>query len=267
MTVKQAFNYILTELNKVKAPSLLLDDFVYFWNKATLQYVNLEYNSYNTNQQKSDNLSSLMQTYVATGNDILPIGADYNNSAAYVGTSVINLSVNYNHLLNCIIEFAPITPNVCPSNGNLVYGAKRLTEDMYPTAIRNYYFKPSVKNPYYFIHTVDKPTFNVGSRNTSPISTGYRMEIRFGQDSTLYTIENIFIDYVRVPTFVKLSQDDLDDIIDNSDILEFSDYVCQEIINRCVFLILENQSNPRMNSNLPVNQTIFNTSSQQQSKK
>lgn len=34
MTVKELYNYVLVELNKVQAPSILLDDFVYLLNKA-----------------------------------------------------------------------------------------------------------------------------------------------------------------------------------------------------------------------------------------
>jgi hypothetical protein len=34
MTVREVYNYVLVELNKVQAPSVLLDDFVYLLNKA-----------------------------------------------------------------------------------------------------------------------------------------------------------------------------------------------------------------------------------------
>lgn len=34
MTVKELYNSVLVELNKVQAPSILLDDFVYLLNKA-----------------------------------------------------------------------------------------------------------------------------------------------------------------------------------------------------------------------------------------
>jgi hypothetical protein len=34
MTVRELYNNVLVELNKVQAPSLLLEDFVYLINKA-----------------------------------------------------------------------------------------------------------------------------------------------------------------------------------------------------------------------------------------
>jgi hypothetical protein len=36
MTLLQVFEAVLVEINKVKAPSLLLDDFNYFANKAQI---------------------------------------------------------------------------------------------------------------------------------------------------------------------------------------------------------------------------------------
>ena len=37
MTIRNVYDYILIECNKAKAPSLLLEDFVYFFNKAIQQ--------------------------------------------------------------------------------------------------------------------------------------------------------------------------------------------------------------------------------------
>jgi hypothetical protein len=41
---------MLVELNKVEAPSILLEDFNYFFNKAITRYINKKYNIYDTNQ-------------------------------------------------------------------------------------------------------------------------------------------------------------------------------------------------------------------------
>ena len=43
MTSNQMFEYALIELNKVQAPSLLLEDYNYFINKAINQYINKIY--------------------------------------------------------------------------------------------------------------------------------------------------------------------------------------------------------------------------------
>ena len=49
MTARQLFDYALIELNKVQAPSLLLEDYNYFINKAVNQYINKRYNIYDIN--------------------------------------------------------------------------------------------------------------------------------------------------------------------------------------------------------------------------
>jgi hypothetical protein len=43
------FEYVLIELNKVKAPSILVEDFNYFFNKGIYQFVNKVYNLYELN--------------------------------------------------------------------------------------------------------------------------------------------------------------------------------------------------------------------------
>lgn len=262
MTIKQAFEYVLIELNKVKAPSLLLTDFVYYWNKATSGWVNQEYTTYNLAQQHSDNLSSLTRSRIYTNSDLVSVQSKYNNSIIHRGTYEVYLPQDYLHLLGCVIEFSSKELDRCGEPiDNIYHEARRLTEDLYAGIVRNYYFKPSVKNPYFYIHLIDPlntPLINpeTGDRNTSPSPDGYRMEIRIGKDVGKYKIENVFVDYLRVPKYVDLTQDQLDEIIDTSQKLEFSDYVCQEIVNRCVSLILEHQSNPRLQSNLAVSQTI-----------
>ena len=50
---------------------------------------------------------------------------------------------------------------------------------------------------------------------------------------------------------------------DTSQIMEFPDYVCQEIINELAKLLLENAGDPRLQTNLAVNQTIANPAQQQ----
>ena len=43
MTSRQMLEALLIELDKVNAPSLLLDDYNYFINKAIYQYINKNY--------------------------------------------------------------------------------------------------------------------------------------------------------------------------------------------------------------------------------
>ena len=44
MTARELYEYALIECNKLEAPSLLLEDYNYFINKAVQQYINTIYN-------------------------------------------------------------------------------------------------------------------------------------------------------------------------------------------------------------------------------
>ena len=70
MSIRELYDYALIEMNKVEAPSLLLEDFNYFMNKAVQQYINKVYNRYDINQQSSDDLRVLKATTVISESDI-----------------------------------------------------------------------------------------------------------------------------------------------------------------------------------------------------
>ena len=53
------------------------------------------------------------------------------------------------------------------------------------------------------------------------------MEIRYGKDNSVFKLQRVFIDYIRAPQFIRLSQEQVDEVEDNTQILEFPDYVCQ----------------------------------------
>ena len=81
------------------------------------------------------------------------------------------------------------------------------------------------------------------------------MELLYGR-SNAYVINNVTIDYLKNPQRMYLTQDEIDLIDDTSQIMEFQEYVCYEIINELVKLILENNSDPRLQTHTPINQTI-----------
>ena len=82
-----------------------------------------------------------------------------------------------------------------------------------------------------------------------------KMQIKYGEDPR-YELTEVRIDYLRAPYYYTLTQDQLDDWTDNSMIIEFPDYVVYEIINTLVKIILENGSNPRMQSHVAANTSI-----------
>lgn len=76
MTAREVWEGMLTELSKVNAPSMLLQDFNYFFNKAINQYINKRYNIYDINQQTTDDLrvlksQALLDVIPASESDVI----------------------------------------------------------------------------------------------------------------------------------------------------------------------------------------------------
>lgn len=361
MTAIQLYEAVLIELNKVKAPSMSLSDFVYYFNKATQLYMNQMYNAYEVNQQKVDDLRVIRKTAILTpyipSNDMIDGGF-------FTQSYEVELPTDYWHILNCIVRFQDNNKNhKCKEAGRQFnQGAKRMTSDQASQVIHNFYMQPSVRNPYYYINNVqgdselDKeivitsPKYIIsfdgkeiknnpsilfnqeltisGLTNLQPIyrellrlkngfvqsnlndpellyihqiddynieiahpqgeiegllksndfhnftvekgsnmrygnSQKVRMELRFGEDPNIIPVA-VYIDYLRAPKQINLTQEELDDYEDNSQILEFPDYVVYEIINILVRLVLEQTSNPtRIQTHVAMNDSVANPAAQQ----
>lgn len=344
MTARQVFEGMLTELSKVNAPSLLLEDFNYFFNKAVNQYINKRYNIYDINQQLTDDIRVLKSTAILTPElanmkgyySSVEAGAESYLSQAhnpiaslYGATYEVNLPKDYLHILNCICVYHVKKQFKCYDKDSYVqFAAKRLTADSWSSIINDYYNRPLPTRPYYYIHNVNLN--NDGTLPTSPFSTGsvgedgqitwtdganqpsiitrghdmngtykvtstdgeegdnsnfqrtvqigvgeeslverniatrygnpsnVRMEIRYGRDNSLFELKQVFIDYIKVPQYIRLTQEQMDLTEDTSQIMEFPDYVCQEIINELVHIVMENTADPRLQSHIPVTQSIAN---------
>lgn len=211
------------------------------------------------------------------------------------GTSyVVHFPLDYFHLLNCICVFKVVNKSkTCGQNGDFVqFAAKRITSDSWPVINNNYYFRPRPEQPYYFIHNINTSTelptnkFEVeslsretdGTDTKSPsvftfngkeISTkkkeqeirygnysSIRCEIRCGTDTSKYEPVGVVIDYLKVPKYVKLTQEELDLVEDTSQVLEFPEPVCFEIMNELVHLAMENIGEPRLQTHIPVTTSV-----------
>lgn len=321
-TARSIFENAQVELNKVQAPSLLLPDYNYLINKAISQYINMRYNVYDSSQQTSDDLRVLKATQNLIPKKVDPnvygnVGRNYKNIWE------VELPPDYYHILNCLVRFKVKQRFSCYDKGDTwEQGARRLTSDMWSQIINNVYMKPSWRNPYFFIHNVNRmsedgsyslPTNPYvekenslgrgtdpeiskitdknglvtldlaglsrklyaekyglkddqveriqGHRygNTSPV----RMEIRYGNDDSVFEPVMVSVDYLKTPQYIRLTQEQLDSTIDTSQVMEFPDYVCQEITNGLVKLIMENASDPRLQTNMAVNQSIAPPAQQQ----
>lgn len=153
MTCRELYEYALIECNKLEAPSLLLEDYNYFINKAIQQYVNLGYNRYDINQQSTDDLRVLKTSTVISPLKTEDIIGVVNNGSLYKKSYIFKLPADYVHMLNCIVEFTPKKSYKCYEEGIPVqFTARRLTSDMFGGILNNEYLRPTYKRPYYYIN-------------------------------------------------------------------------------------------------------------------
>ena len=110
------------------------------------------------------------------------------------------------------------------------------------------------------VSTVERDT---GTRYGN--ASNVRMEIRYGHDNSIFSLEKVFIDYIKSPQTIRLTQEQVNLTEDTSQIMEFPDYVCQEIINELTMLVMENTADPRLQTNTTVTQSIANPAHQQTS--
>lgn len=169
MTARQVWEGMLTELSKVNAPSMLLQDFNYFFNKAISQYINKRYNIYDINQQTSDDLRVLKTTAIleanpATQSEPLKALADLGagKSKLFGATYEVILPSDYLHILNCVCIYKVNKKWKCYDAGDYVqFAAKRLTADSWSVIVNDYYNRPLPERPYFYIH-------NININNTLP---------------------------------------------------------------------------------------------------
>lgn len=259
MTIKECFRACLTELNKAQAPSLLLDDFVYLFNKCVQKYQNKKYNQFEINQQLTDDLRVLMRTKrlepERSSENINVFGESYS----------VKLPDDYYHILNCICEFKYIS-NSRKCNKTVQdfhVGANKLDTSQWSSVITNHYMKPSVKRPYYYISNIDDPDNSEVIPIDKQAYTRYGnskipvMEIKCGNQNNKYKLKYVYVDYLIAPEYIKITQQELDSPEDTTQVLEFPDYVIYEIINEFVQTVLENHKDvQREQTFIPINTSI-----------
>ena len=320
MTVRDIYEYALVELNKLNAPSLLLEDYNYFINKAIQQYINLVYAKSEIDQQSTDDIRVLKTSAVLEpklfSSSLTSDKTKLLSNGLFKTSYYADLPTDYMHLLNRIVEYTIQQSNFkCYNKGDTVhFPVRRLTSDMYTQILNNAYMRPMYKRPYYYLSAINtntvaqaegdrlynKPGSLTGmdasdlrtkegekplalEKGTTPENKSYglidsetqagdrlsnsstvRLELRFGNDATIFKPTALYIDYIKSPMYVRLTQEQIDSTIDYSQVLEFPDYVCFEITNIFVRLLMENSSDPRLQTNIPLNTTIYNPVTQQQ---
>ncbi len=90
-----------------------------------------------------------------------------------------------------------------------------------------------------------------------------KIEFRYGKDSSVFELKELQVDYIKAPQFIRLTQEQIDLTEDTSQIMEFPDYVNQEIINELVHLVMEHSNDPRLSNNIQITNSIARPTRQQ----
>ena len=108
--------------------------------------------------------------------------------------------------------------------------------------------------------TIEKPE---GTRYAN--ASKVRVEIRCGRDkSNVFSLSAVQIDYVKAPQFIRLTQEQLDSDEDISQVMEFPDYVNQEIVNELVNLVMRKINDPSLSAHIQMTQSIARPTGQSQ---
>lgn len=249
MTVREVYDYILTETNKVEAPSLLLESFNFFLGKAINETCNQWYVFYEQNQLLTDNLrvltksETLQNAYLSSGN-FYELPDDYWH---LLPGTIVNFTRKADAPTSCLLDWQ--SPAI------------KMDSQMYSGIVKDYYTKPSYRRPYLFMHQ-----HNANNKI-------YEIEIKSG-DTTIFTPTTIHIDYLKKPklpnktlkegtslvlpdpTNIYLTLEEIELDQDTSQQLEFPENFCYEIVNKLTALILEQTGDNRLQNNIPLNQSM-----------
>ena len=204
----------------------------------------------------------------------------------------LNLPGDYFHLLSCLVEYTLEEKFKCYDKGYIFqYPTKRMTSDMYANIMTNAWLKPDYKRPYHFVQNNERtikgewaknPEYNkeevikminreagsqlvhnayedkdgTGTFTTADGQVGPKLEINYGKDISVFKLTGVVLQYLKAPQLIRLTPEHLDSTVDYSQVLDYPEYVCQEIIKETVKLILLHDSNPKLQAYDPVNTSI-----------
>jgi hypothetical protein len=270
MTERGAYEAILTELRKNKAPHVHLEDFIYFMNKGIQEFINEEYGRFETTQQTSDALNSITSwcnfkfnytnpvnpSVAVTGNTLLvtaPViflkGDRYNSKFVQV-----NLPNDYLHLLNCVTDVKTLFNYSCFGAGYMhSFGSKKLNADSASGVMGNAWLRPDFNRTFFKMLDHANTSGILSQANNTVLSPD--IQIFYGKSSK-FNVDNVYVEYIRKPKLVALTSAQVDLPADTSAQLDFTDYVCNEIVKRIVKLILENSKDQRIQTFVPVNSSV-----------
>jgi hypothetical protein len=246
-TVREAYVDVLTELVKEESPTLYVEDFLYYFNKAINEYMKARYEVFEITQQLTDdlrfwkvsiNLPTILDTTGAYQHNIFSV-----DSVPFIAP--LSSMPNYRHLLNCMVGLISLRPMVkCNITPNVQKGFKatRFTSDIKASILNNDYLSPQPFRPY----------FDILNESINVYVGEY--------DKKSLEISTIQIEYLKHPIYVTLTPLQISSELDSSQRLEFTRDVGDEINKIAIKLILERSSDQRLQSNVAINQTITDPS-------
>lgn len=237
-TIKEAYMDISTELLKEESPTLYVEDFLYYYNKAVSEYLKMRYEIFEITQQVTDDLRFWKTEHIEIAKGDNPINSF---------VTIEDMRPQYRHLLSCVINVELTRPlSACAQAANTIVGykCKRLSSDVKAAILDNVYLEPKFYRPYFDI-----------LNNIIQISTG-------DISDNIIILRNITIEYLRHPGRYTMSAGTVAADGDGSQELEFTRDVGDEIAKIALKLILERGSDQRLQSHVAVNQAINDISIQ-----
>lgn len=147
-------------------------------------------------------------------------------------------------------------------NGTTAYfttPAKRLTYDMLNVIENNAYMKPKYNRPYFMVWDNEKNGGVQGytAEDYKGNQNRPKFEIHVGPATSGITLKRVEIDYLKMPEKIVLDEVDIwASGTDGSQVLEFPDYLKNQIVRRITDYILEVNKDQRLPTHNQINQEI-----------
>ena len=217
-----------------------VDTYLYQKSGQTVYTLQALQEQYGDDVVTSTNIS-VIEDGEAQAYEQFKISYTYNLFAPQIGTDA---TISYQDEINTTDHLSPLGQDY--HNNNIAVGKDYPTSIPITTTFENGYESGGISN-------VERGA-GIRYGNISNV----RMEIRYGTDDSLFHLKKVYIDYIKAPQNIRLTQEQLDLTEDTSQMLEFPDYVCQEIINELVHIVMENITDQRLQTHPVVSQSIAN---------
>ncbi len=159
----------------------------------------------------------------------------------YNNKCILSSPTNYFHLLGLRSNYDFRKSLTCENYLSKSVGVTKLTSEKEVSIGQNSYLAVKSNRQYFLI----KNKINSSYPN---IEIQYRAD----NENNLVKLKSIELIYLKEPKLYSLSDAQLDGM-DTSDVIEFQEYICQELVEQVVKLVMENNSDARLQTFNAVN--------------